>query len=58
MASFGIKKVYSAPKMEKNSAKTNAFVLWVTYVLSKIEEFWDYYFFLVLEVALFFCISE
>ena len=44
MASFEIKKVYSAPKMEKNSAKTNAFVLWVTYVLSKIEEFWDIFF--------------
>ena len=46
-------KSLQCSKNGKNSAKTNAFVLWVTYVLSKIEDFWDY-FFSVLEVALFF----
>ena len=46
-------KSLQCSKNGKNSAKTNAFVLWVTLVLSKIEDFWDY-FFSVLEVALFF----
>ena len=41
---FWNQKSLQCSKNGKNSAKTNAFVLWVTYVLSKIEEFWDIFF--------------